>query len=136
MGTPLFSVPILKSLHQNNYPISIVYTQPPRKSERGQKINKSPIQNIAEKLDIDLLLKYKLIKKKEDFYIINEKFKCKSETFSLFSSKQKKQKKKNETIYDHHLLIESAIVKIMKRHEKCAKSDLFNEVESFLKKKS
>ena len=53
MGTPLFSVPILKSLHQNNYPISIVYTQPPRKSERGQKIKKSPIQNMAETLDID-----------------------------------------------------------------------------------
>ena len=53
MGTPLFAVPILKSLYQNGYPISVVYTQPPQKSERGQKINKSPIQNIAETLSID-----------------------------------------------------------------------------------
>ncbi len=53
MGTPLFAVPILKSLYQNGYPISVVYTQPPQKSERGQKINKSPIQNIAETLNID-----------------------------------------------------------------------------------
>ena len=53
MGTPLFAVPILKSLYQNGYPISVVYTQPPQKSNRGHKINKSPIQNIAETLNID-----------------------------------------------------------------------------------
>ena len=53
MGTPLFSVPILKSLYQNGYPISVVYTQPPQKSHRGQKINKSPIQGISETLNID-----------------------------------------------------------------------------------
>ena len=53
MGTPLFAVPILKSLYQNGYPISVVYTQPPQKSDRGQKLNKSPIQNIAETLNID-----------------------------------------------------------------------------------
>ena len=53
MGTPYFSVPILKSLYQNGYPISVVYTQPPQKSHRGQKINKSPIQSISETLNID-----------------------------------------------------------------------------------
>ena len=53
MGTPLFAVPILKSLYQNGYPISVVYTQPPQKSHRGQKINKSPIQGISETLNID-----------------------------------------------------------------------------------
>ena len=53
MGTPLFAVPILKSLYQNGYPISVVYTQPPQKSQRGQKINKSPIQNISETLNIE-----------------------------------------------------------------------------------
>jgi len=54
MGTPLFAVPILKSLYQNGYPISVVYTQPPQKSHRGQKINKSPIQGISETLNLDL----------------------------------------------------------------------------------
>ena len=41
MGTPMFAVPILKSLYQNGYPVTCVYTQPPQKSHRGQKINKS-----------------------------------------------------------------------------------------------
>ncbi len=53
MGTPMFSVPILKSLYQNGYPISHVYTQPPQRSKRGQKINKSPIQGIAETLNLE-----------------------------------------------------------------------------------
>ena len=53
MGTPFFAVPILKSLYQNGYPISVVYTQPPKKSQRGQKINKSPIQGISETLNIE-----------------------------------------------------------------------------------
>ena len=53
MGTPMFAVPILKSLYQNGYPISDVYTQPPQKSQRGQRINKSPIQGIAETLNLE-----------------------------------------------------------------------------------
>ena len=53
MGTPMFAVPILKSLYQNGYPISDVYTQPPQKSQRGQKINKSPIQGISETLNLE-----------------------------------------------------------------------------------
>tara|TARA_B100001057_G_C22642921_1_gene868975 strand:+ start:43 stop:954 length:912 start_codon:yes stop_codon:yes gene_type:complete len=53
MGTPMFAVPILKSLYQNGYPISHVYTQPPQKSQRGQKINKSPIQGICETLSLE-----------------------------------------------------------------------------------
>ena len=53
MRTPMFAVPILKSLYQNGYNISCVYTQPPKKSKRGQKINKSPIQGISETLNLD-----------------------------------------------------------------------------------
>ena len=53
MGTPIFCVPILKSLYQNGYNISVVFTQPPQKSHRGQKINKSPIQVISETLNIN-----------------------------------------------------------------------------------
>jgi len=54
MGTPNFSVPILKSLYQNRYPICAVYTQPPKKSMRGQKTNKSPIQKLAENLNLNV----------------------------------------------------------------------------------
>ena len=53
MGTPMIAVPILKYLYQNGYPISDVYTQPPQKSQRGQKINKSPIQGISETLNLE-----------------------------------------------------------------------------------
>ena len=53
MGTPMFAVPVLKSLYQNGYPVSYVYTQPPQKSHRGQKINKSPIQGISETLNLE-----------------------------------------------------------------------------------
>ena len=53
MGTPMLAVPILKSLYQNGYNISCVYTQPPQKSKRGQKINKSPIQGISETLNLE-----------------------------------------------------------------------------------
>jgi len=54
MGTPDFSVPILKSLYQNGYPISSVYTQPPKKSMRGQKTNKSSIQKLAENFNLNI----------------------------------------------------------------------------------
>ena len=60
MGTPMFAVPVLKSLYQNGYFISDVYTQPPQKSQRGQKINKSPIQNMAEILNLQLRTPYSL----------------------------------------------------------------------------
>jgi len=50
MGTPNFAVPILKNIYQNGYEISVVYTQPPSKSNRGQKFEKSPIHSFAETL--------------------------------------------------------------------------------------
>ena len=52
MGTSYFAVPILKSLYQNGYPISVVYTQPPKKSNRGQKLNKSPINLFSENISL------------------------------------------------------------------------------------
>ena len=67
MGTPIFSVPILKSLYQNGFPISVVYTQPPQKSHRGQKINKSPIQKMSETLNIECRTPLNLKNNKEEF---------------------------------------------------------------------
>ena len=72
MGTPIFAVPILKSLYQNGYPISAVYTQPPQKSHRGQKINKSPIQNISETLSLDFRTPNKLKDNTEEFEFIKK----------------------------------------------------------------
>ena len=67
MGTPMFAVPILKSLYQNGYPISDVYTQPPQKSQRGQRINKSPIQGIAETLNLKFRTPKNLKNNNEEF---------------------------------------------------------------------
>jgi methionyl-tRNA formyltransferase len=72
MGTPFFAVPILKSLYQNGYPISVVYTQPPQKSQRGQKINKSPIQGISETLRIEYRTPSSLKDNKEEYNYLKE----------------------------------------------------------------
>ena len=67
MGTPYFAVPILKSLYQNGYSVAVVYTQPPQKSQRGQKINKSPIQGISETLKIEYRTPSSLKNNKEEY---------------------------------------------------------------------
>tara|TARA_B110000438_G_scaffold291569_1_gene328672 strand:+ start:82 stop:1014 length:933 start_codon:yes stop_codon:yes gene_type:complete len=67
MGTPFFAVPILKSLYQNGYPISVIYTQPPNKSQRGQKINKSPIQGMSETLNIEFRTPVSLKENKDEY---------------------------------------------------------------------
>ena len=72
MGTPLFAVPILKSLYQNGYPVAVVYTQPPQRSLRGQKINKSPIQGISETLSLEFRLPKTLKNNNEEFEFIKD----------------------------------------------------------------
>ena len=52
MGTPKFSVPVLETLAKSSYQISCVYTQSPKKSNRGQKLNPSPVQKSAENLKL------------------------------------------------------------------------------------
>ena len=54
MGTPNFAVPILKNIYQNGYEVSVVYTQPPSKSNRGQKLEKSPIHSFAETINFNV----------------------------------------------------------------------------------
>ena len=54
MGTPEFSVQILETLVNSDYEICCVYTQPPKKSFRGKKINASPVQKFAKKLNIEV----------------------------------------------------------------------------------
>ena len=53
MGTPQFSVPILKKIVEK-YKIRCVFTQPPSKSNRGQKYTKSPIHKCAEELNLEI----------------------------------------------------------------------------------
>ena len=72
MGTPLFAVPILKSLYEKNYIIPTVYTQPPKKSQRGQKINKSPIQIAGEDFNIDCRTPKTLKENKDEYEYLKQ----------------------------------------------------------------
>ncbi|MDA7812198.1 methionyl-tRNA formyltransferase [Candidatus Pelagibacter sp.] len=72
MGTPLFAVPILKSLYEKKYIIPTVYTQPPKKSQRGQKINKSPIQIAAEDYNIDCRTPRTLKENKDEYEYLKQ----------------------------------------------------------------
>ena len=49
MGTPEFSVPTLRTLIKNKFNVFKAYTQPPKKSKRGQKVNPSPIEEFCKK---------------------------------------------------------------------------------------
>ena len=49
MGTPAFSMPALEALIKKKFNVVGVYTQPPAKSKRGQKINVSPIEEFSKK---------------------------------------------------------------------------------------
>lgn len=48
MGTPDFSVPVLKSLIKAGHDIVCVYSQPPRPAGRGQKERLSPVHGFAD----------------------------------------------------------------------------------------
>ena len=74
MGTSHFAVPILKSLYQNGYPISVVYTQPAKKSNRGQKLNKSPINLFCENISLQVRTPQTLKNNnEEELYLIDLK---------------------------------------------------------------
>ena len=52
MGTPDFSVQVLKALHGAGHEIVAVYSQPPRRAGRGKKERPSPVQKCAEELGL------------------------------------------------------------------------------------
>ena len=54
MGTPEFSVPTLESIYKSNHKLLAVYTQPPKKKSRGQKILESPVHKISKKLNLNI----------------------------------------------------------------------------------
>ena len=60
MGTPEFAVPILRSLHESKHKLVCVYTQPPKKKARGQRILSSPIYEYAKKLNLSIRCPIKL----------------------------------------------------------------------------
>ena len=53
-GTPEFALPILKKIYNSKHEVLMVYTQPPKKSSRGQKINKTVIHEYSEKVSLNV----------------------------------------------------------------------------------
>ncbi len=54
-GTPDFSVPCLKILHDSKYKVPIVFTQPDRPYGRGRSIRESKISSFAKKANLVLI---------------------------------------------------------------------------------
>lgn len=55
MGTPAFSVPTLKALHENHYNVLAVVTNPDRPKGRGRRLVTSPVKKAAEDLGLPVL---------------------------------------------------------------------------------
>ena len=60
MGTPQFAVPALKKICESKMGIVAVYSQPPRKSNRGMKIEKSPVHEFADDNNLNIRTPSKL----------------------------------------------------------------------------
>ena len=60
LGTSDFALPILNKLTNNKYNIVSVFTKPPQKSKRGQKILKSAIHQFAEKHSLNIQTPHKI----------------------------------------------------------------------------
>ncbi len=60
MGTPEFSVKSLEVLSKSNYKLECVYTQPAKKSSRGQREKPSPVAVAAKKLKLNVRSPIKL----------------------------------------------------------------------------
>jgi methionyl-tRNA formyltransferase len=73
MGTPEFAVPILKSIHNSSHEVLEVFTQPPKKKDRGQKTQISPIHDLANNLKIKVRNPFSLDSKEEIDHIKNLK---------------------------------------------------------------
>jgi|TARA_B110000438_G_C15813922_1_gene651014 methionyl-tRNA formyltransferase len=65
MGTPEFSIPTLDSLIKKDFDILKVYTQSPKKSKRGQKINSSPVEEFCKKNNLNFRNPEKLSSEEE-----------------------------------------------------------------------
>ena len=71
MGTPDFAVPILKSINDSNHNILGVYTQPPNKRNRGQKIKPSPIHQYSDQAKLKVRHPHTLDSEDELKYLKN-----------------------------------------------------------------
>ena len=71
LGTSEFVVPILKKIVKSGIKVSMVFSQPPSKSKRGQNINKSPIHKISDELNLKISTPSKIIEEYELIQSLN-----------------------------------------------------------------
>ncbi len=71
MGTPEFAVPTLELLLKSNHKILAVYSQPPSKANRGQKIKPSSIESFSKKNSLNIRTPLKLDSNEEYNFIKN-----------------------------------------------------------------
>ena len=64
-GTSNFSIPILESIYKNGNKIISIFTKPPNKSNRGLKLNKSPVHEFAERNNISVRTPIKILDDKK-----------------------------------------------------------------------
>ena len=69
MGTPEFAVPILKTIHDSKHRILTVYTQSPKKKNRGLKKIFSPVQIFSEKNSLNIRSPEKINSEEELDYL-------------------------------------------------------------------
>ena len=60
MGTPDFSVPTLKALHEKQYKVLAVVTQPDRPKGRGRRLVPSPVKEVAGTFGYPVLQPHKI----------------------------------------------------------------------------
>ena len=73
MGTPDFAVQILSKIHNSKHKILHVYTQSPKKKNRGQKTNISPVHEYCKKNQINVRHPEELDSKQELDFITEKK---------------------------------------------------------------
>jgi methionyl-tRNA formyltransferase len=66
LGTPDFSVPTLKALHESQYEVLAVVTQPDRPKGRGRRLVPTPVKEVAGSLGYPVLQPLKI---KESWFI-------------------------------------------------------------------
>jgi len=71
MGTPEFAVPTLDLLLKSNHKILAVYSQPPSKANRGQKIKPSDVESFSQKNSLNVRTPLKLDSDEEYNFIKN-----------------------------------------------------------------
>lgn len=54
MGTPDFSVPVLKALVDAGHHVVAIYSQPPRKAGRGMELQRSPVHRLGDELGVEV----------------------------------------------------------------------------------